>query len=530
MTDHAERHRLRAVAALLATVCLFAAVACGGGDSGASDDAEGGSSAPAEADPNGELRFAYSTGYNSFDPHLSPTFSGDQVYQRQVYDRLLTLERGDDDRVVLGPQLATAYEVAGDGLSITFTLREDVTFQDGTPFDADAVKANIERALGPDSTVSSLLHSVESVEVVDPVTVVFHLSQPDPSVPWLMATNTTGMMASPAAFGPGLANEPVGTGPFTVVSAQKDGDVVYERWDGHWDPEAAQAQRIVYSTIPDQNARYNALRSGELDAAFLATPLDAESQSLEDEGYQWTQVLSPVVVGMMMNTDKPPFDDVRVRQAVSMAFNRQEISDELVNGVQPPVFQSFAEGYVGYDPDLDEDPYDPDAAADLVEEAGATGATVEIIQQTPSEPQSSLAVVAEQALGEIGLEVELTPVSPTEARALWREGGHQAMIGPIIGQIDPGSTLAVSYLAADNPATPPEELVRMADEASALPPDSPEQEQAYQEISAWLIENPIHAPIFQFSTVIVARPNVVGAENMMITGIADLDFRGVGVS
>jgi len=104
------------------------------------------------------------------------------------------------------------------------------------------------------------------------------------------------------------------------------------------------------------------------------------------------------------------------------------------------------------------------------------------------------------------------------------------MVAPIIGQPEPSQTLDVSFLAADNPAKPPPELVEKADAAAALPAGSSEQAKAYQDIDAWLVDNPIHVPIVQFSTVILARPEVVGTENMVTTTIAELDFRHVGIA
>jgi peptide/nickel transport system substrate-binding protein len=535
MTTGALSRYGRTVVGLVVSLGLLAA-ACGGDDGGG--NAAGGNGAgddaaaqdPAEvADRSAELTFAYSTGLTSLDPHTTSNFSGDQLYQRPVYDRLVTIGSDDQGKPILEPQLATSWEYADDVMSVTFTLRDDVTFQDGTPFNADAVKANIERALGPDSTVASQIPFVESVEAVNDTTVVFHLSQPDPAVPWELANNTTGYMASPAAFDSDLATAPVGSGPFKLVSAERDGDVVYERWDDHWNSDAALVQGLTITTVNDQNARYNGTRSGQIDATFLATPLDAESQSLEGEGFHWDHALSPVTVGVLLNSEVPPFDDVRVRQAVSMAVNRAEISETLMNGINPPVYQVFTEGIVGHDPDLNEEQFDLDAARALVEDAGADGSTVEMIQATTA-PQDVLAEAVQQSLGDIGIDVELVPLSPTEARPEWRTGGYAAFVAPIIGQPAPSQTLDVSFLSADNPATPPADLVDMAREAAAQPVDSDEQQQAYEDIAAWLVENPVHVPIVQFSTVILSRPEVVGFENMMTTGIAELDFRGVGVT
>jgi peptide/nickel transport system substrate-binding protein len=518
----------RAAGGLLTALVLLTAAACGGG--GDSPSGTDGDAAPVDAaeaaDRTAELRFAINYGYNSLDPH-NPVGPGDAIWMRPVYDRLLTLAEGDDG-VELAPQLATSHEFSEDGLSLAFELRDDVTFQDGAAFDAEVVQANIERAQGPESTVASLLESIESVEVVDATHVTFHLSRPDPALPWTLADTTAGMMIDPAAFDTDLAVEPAGTGPFRLTSAQRDADVVYERWDDHWDPDAALVSQLTISTVQDANARYNGIRSGEYDAAFLSPPQDSQAESMGAEGYHWEQELSPISYGVLLNSSMPPFDDVDVRRAVSLALDRSEISEELLAGLNPPSYQAFNEGYLGHDPDLDEDPYDLDEAERLVRDAGADGATVNVIQALTA-PQESLALVLQQALEDIGMRVELTPLSPTESSAAWREGGHHAYVGTINGRADAAQTLNLSYLGPDNPAGAPDELADMAAAALSLPVGSSEREEAYQEIGAWLQENPVHLPIAQFSTVVLARPEVVGHENLVIQDLGKLDLRGVGV-
>jgi ABC-type transport system substrate-binding protein len=532
-----SRRSLRAATGLLLTLALLAALAAGCGGEGSGDAAgsggDGGGGEDADVDPaeaadrEGELTFAISYGFNSLDPH-QPVNPGDAIWMRPVYDRLLTLADGPDG-VEVAPQLATSYEFAEDGMSIAFELRDDVTFQDGTPFDGEAVKANVERALGPDSTVASTIASVESVEVVDPTHVVFHLTQPDAALPWTLADATAGMMVSPAAFDSDLRAEPAGSGPYRLVSAARDGEVVYERWDDHWDAEAGLARQVTISTIPDGNARFNGVRSGDYDAAYMSAPHDNDSRSLESEGFHWEQALSPISYGVLMNNTMPPFDDVRVRQAVSLAVDRAAISEELLHGLVPPSYQAFPEGYLGHDPELEDDPYDVDAARDLIAEAGAEGARVEIIQAMTS-PQDQLAQVVQQALGDIGLEVELAPLSPTEANPTWRQGGHHGYVGTIISYAEPSQTLVRNYLGDDNPGEKPAELVELADAASVLPAGGAEREEAYQEIAAWMVENPVHVPLVQFSTVVLARPEVVGSSNLVVQDIGKLDLRGVGVS
>jgi ABC-type transport system substrate-binding protein len=193
------------------------------------------------------------------------------------------------------------------------------------------------------------------------------------------------------------------------------------------------------------------------------------------------------------------------------------------------VYQPFPEGFLGHDPAFDEDPYDPEAAQELISEAGADGATVELLTMT-TPPYDSLAQVAQQALGDIGLNVEIDAVSPTEGISTWLEGGHGFFTGTILAEPEPSLTLIRSYVGGHNLGEPPPELVEMADEAAALPLGSDERAEAYQEISAYLVENPIQVPLTQFSTVILARPEVVGAEELVKVVIGKLDFRGVGIA
>lgn len=522
------RVRRRAVGSVLALAIL--AGACGG-DSDNSPGSDAGSST--EVDRSGELRFAVHYGWASFgDPHQG--FSeGDGLWMRPVYERLLTFVQTPEGGIDLAPQLATSYEVAEDGMAVTFDLRDDVVFHDGTPFDADAVKANFERAMGPDSTVSGAFESVQQIEVVDEHQVTLHLSRPDPQLPWALSWGLPGMIVSPAAFDSDLATAPVGTGPYTLVSIEKDADAVYRRWDDHWDPDAALAETLTISTVFEGNARYNGLRRGEFDAVYLTTPLDVESKALVDEGYHWVQGMSPFSLGLMLNSDEPPFDDVQVRRAAQLAVNRTQISEELLVDLLPPTSQAFNSGFLGHDPDIPVDPYDPDEARRLVEEAGADGATFDIIHSTAL-PQASMAQVTQQALAEIGLQAQLVPLSPTEALPAWRRGDHAAMLGHITGQPEPSMTLDLSYLPGDNPpsnnparsADP--ELAAMAEEGLRLPVGSEEREQHYQQIARYLFENPVHVPIAQFSSVTVCQPRVVGCESLF--DIGRMEFRGIGVA
>jgi peptide/nickel transport system substrate-binding protein len=536
-----KRRQVRVFAAILALLALFA-TACGDDDDTAEPDTTDGTSettaAPASttaapsvadlADREAEFVFAINYSYNSLDPHKSLSPGGDEAWLKPLYDTLLEVVDGEDG-VELGPQLATSYEVSDDGLSVELVLRDDVTFQDGTPFNAEAVKANFERAKGPDSTVASQLATVESVEVVDDTHVVIHLTTPDPSFPWGLAQNAAGSMISPAAFGTDLNAKPVGSGPYKLVSAAQNGDVVYEPYDGYWDEDAALLKKYTISSVFDENARFNGLRSGTYDAAYVGYSLDDQAQELEGDGYHYVQTTVASPLALLVNSSKPPLDDVRVRQAISMALSRQEISDELLSGVAPPAYQPFASFVEGFVPALDEDPYDPDAARKLIQDAGAEGATVSIIS-VAIPPLDLMAQVVQQSLNDIGLNVELAPLGFVDARAAWPKAEHHAMVIGTRAAFEPGRFLNVVYLGGDNPAPPPAELVTMANEAKLLPLGSDERRKAYEEISAYLVENPVHVPITGTVQSILAQPKVLGADTFMKYAISRLDPRHVGIA
>jgi peptide/nickel transport system substrate-binding protein len=536
-----KRRHVRLFAAILALLALLA-TACGDDDDTSAPDTTDGTSettaAPAStttvpdlaalADREAEFVFAINYSYNSLDPHKSLSPGGDEAWLKPLYDTLLEVVDGEDG-VELGPQLATSYEISDDGLSIELELRDDVTFQDGTPFNGDAVKANFERAKGPDSTAASQVATVESVEVVDDTHVVIHLTTADPSFIWGLAQNALGSMISPAAFSTDLNAKPVGSGPYKLVSAAQNGDVVYEPYDGYWDEDAALLKKYTISSVFDENARFNGLRSGTYDAAYVGYSLDDQAQELEGDGYHYVQTTVASPLALLVNSSKPPLDDVRVRQAISMALSRQEISDELLSGVAPPAYQPLASFIEGYDAALEEDPYDPDAARKLIQDAGAEGATVSIISVAVP-PLDLMAQVVQQSLTDIGLKVELAPLGFADARAAWPKAEHHAMVIGTRAAFEPGRFLNLVYLGGDNPAPPPAELVKMAADAKALPPGSAERTKAYEEISAYLVENPVHVPITGTVQSILAQPKVLGADTLMKYAISRLDPRHVGIA
>ncbi|WP_054374460.1 ABC transporter substrate-binding protein [Rhodococcus rhodochrous] len=197
--------------AALSVLAVTVAVA-GCGSSAATDVAQ-------TADPNATLRYATTYGASSFDPHKT-RITSDSIMLNLVYDRLVHRDR-DANPI---PGLAESWEFADDGSTLTLRLRQDVTFSDGTPFDAAAVVANLERAMQPDSITAAMLAGVAAVEAPDPQTVVLRLDGPGGQLV-LTLSDLPGMMVNPNAFGTpdkdaALVLTPAGTGRYTVAQAQ----------------------------------------------------------------------------------------------------------------------------------------------------------------------------------------------------------------------------------------------------------------------------------------------------------------------
>ena len=220
---------------------------------------------PADVDPDATLRYGAANLVTRFDAHKSSN-GYDQNWLAPVYDRLIW----QTPEVELEPGLATEWGFTDD-LHFEMTLRDGVTFSDGTPFDAAAVAANIDRAKNVEgSGLAAYLASVDTVEVVDPTHVRFVLNRPDATLPMQLATRP-GMMISPAAFeNPDLDSNPVGSGPYELVEYREGDMAAYERRDDYWNPDYAGVKRIELYYIPDSTTRLNGLRTGALDA----TPLD----------------------------------------------------------------------------------------------------------------------------------------------------------------------------------------------------------------------------------------------------------------
>ncbi|GAA1386024.1 ABC transporter substrate-binding protein [Pseudonocardia kongjuensis] len=351
------RPRSRWPIAVIAVLAL-ALSACGGASRAAGNG---------EIDPEGTFRYVFVQNPSTFDPHRSAN-PWDMIFFRLVYDQLVM----EDEDGELVPQLATSWEFVDDDTAIVLTLREDVTFVDGTPFNAEAVRANLERARTmEESTQRGALARVSGVEVVDEFTARVELSGPGGNLPALFS-GSAGSMISPAAFdNPDLDQNPVGSGMATLAEYIPGQITRYDRNPEYWDPEAARAAHYEIYVQTSAPTRLNMLQTGQAELTYL-DPSQADQAAAA--GLQTAPSKSLSIMSMYMNTGRPPFDDIRVRQAMEHAIDRQAIVDGVFFGIGTPVAQYMPPDYWAFDPTVTpENPdyaYDPERARALLAEAG----------------------------------------------------------------------------------------------------------------------------------------------------------------
>ena len=478
-----------------------------------------------ELDEDATLRYGATIDASRLDPHRASS-STDNVWLWPVYDRLVHIS--PDGEAV--PGLAEEWEFSDDGTELTLQLREGVTFHDGEPFDGDAVAANIERGQTVEgSAVAAQLGIVEQVEVVDEHEVVFHLAQPDASLP-LVLSDRPGAMASPAAFEEDLDNQPVGAGMYEVVEHSPDHQVVFERYDDYWEPEAAAVARLEMTVMPDDATRLNALRGGQIDLASIEPRQidEAEQQGLVVDVVQTLQLGT-----MQLNPEnRPEFADPLVRRALHHAIDREGIAGGVFADEVTPTVQPFPPDYFATDPDVAHDlfPHDPERARELLEEAGyPDGFSFELYTVTIPSQLQVVEVLADQ-LGEVGLDVSIRQFEGiVMIDRFYGEQDGDAMFMTWGGRPDPSMTIDLLYTSESfaNPSgLTSDEIENLHAEAVATV-DEDERARLLRELSALVAEDSQSlVPVYNAVNVAAANEDVVGLEPWIFVR----EFRGLGMA
>lgn len=344
--------------------------ACGSNPapSSSSVPAQGAAPAAGQAAPaGGTLTFAQKDPVQTLDPaNPGGTLTSQEIF-RHIYDALMIF----DENLQPQPNLAESYSVSSDGLEWTFKLRKGVKFQDGTPFNSAAVKFHFQRILDikEASSIKSLFTGIEDMRTPDDSTIVFRTKTPFGPFLNYMAHGGAHIV-SPAAvqkWGADFPLHPVGTGPYKLEKFDVGQQVVLVRNDDYWKGKPS-LDKLIFRTIPEDGARVAALETGEVDA-MIPIPANDVPRLKQQKGLQIVSkpIITMVYIGF--NLTKAPFDDLKVRQALSMAIDRKGIVDGILGGFATVADSPMGKGTFGYAPSPTYD-YDPAKAKATLAEAG----------------------------------------------------------------------------------------------------------------------------------------------------------------
>ncbi|WP_157982161.1 ABC transporter substrate-binding protein [Oceanicella sp. SM1341] len=360
----------------------------------------------------GTLNVGFISDLRTMDPLQSTQWTERQILFT-IFDRLVDL----NPDFSLKPGLAKSWDFEEDGRRLVLHLETGVTFHDGTSFNAEAVKWNLDTRLDPNGNSSQrrqLEGVIESVEVVDDATVAITLTEPYPPLLSLFA-DRAGLMASPAAaekWGEDIGSHPVGTGPFKLGEWTRGSTLTVTRNEEFWQEGMPHLDAITFNDIPSNVVGIQRMMIGELDYIGHLTPLDTKLAAASPEisvepsaGGQW--------YSLQWKWDSAPYDNPELRRAVAYGLNRERINQILWEG-EGVISNGFTpDGLWWSTDDLADYSYDPDKARQILEDAGLTGTKLQLAAPS-GDALRRFAELAHEDLNAIGLDVELAPVPQSE--------------------------------------------------------------------------------------------------------------------
>ncbi|MSP88379.1 MAG: ABC transporter substrate-binding protein [Alphaproteobacteria bacterium] len=343
-------------------------------------------------------------------PVLDPTVSPASAIREIVTNNLLEgLTRITADGSIK-PALAQSWTVSPNGLVYTFKLHTGVRYHDGSPFSSADVVYSLRRAMDPAAANPgrNLFRAIDKVEAPDPATATITLKYPFATLPYVLAIGDSSIVSEKT-----VANNrtnPVGTGPFKFSRWVKGDRVELIKADTYRDKDKIKLNRTVFRFIPDPNAVVNALLAGDLDAFPLGVPAEAIAQFKKDKRFKVSIGMTEGETILAINNAKKPFDDLRVRRALSLAVDRHAIIDGVMSGYGAPIGSHFSPLHPAYIDLTGVYPHDPAKAKALLAEAGhPNGFQVTLRLPPPQYARKGGEVIAAQ-LAKVGIQAKLEPL------------------------------------------------------------------------------------------------------------------------
>ncbi|MFS3129290.1 ABC transporter substrate-binding protein [Nocardioides sp. Bht2] len=510
----------RKLASAASVVALLITAACGGGSETTKADPN------AEIDPGVAVVYQNSWAASGMDPHKT-MLGADGLFLGMFYDRLVHRSPAGDPI----PGLAESWEFDKDGKALTLHLREGVTFSDGSVFDADAVVANLKRALEPDSGTAPLLAVVGDVRSENATTVVISLKGPGAALP-LTLSDLPGMMVSPQAFAtPAAATKlkttPAGAGRYTLADAEAGARYVLKANPGYWDPAAIGATTFEWQVVADPQTRLNAISSNDANIIQVSTTLVAPAEARPELVVSAQPTLNSHTLNF--NRSKSEFDKVEVRQAVLYAVDRQEIVEGALDGQATVADQPFPTGYFAHNEALEGSyAHDPDKARELLASVGLKdGFSFEVLVLNVAQIVREAEIIQAQ-LAKVGIKMKITPVALADLSAAFNRGEGDAAMNAWAGRGDPAILLNQYFnpAAPGNPSKSSAEGFEQAMSAANSAFDDTERGPLLGKVSQLVMDDALYLPIAFFNQGAIHSNNLVGYTPY----VAGDEFRGVGVA
>ena len=473
---------------------------------------------------NGTVIYYDAVGNQTLDPQEPQNNSSfAQGMLMAIYDSLIYL----DPKGVPTPGLAESWSYNADLTQFTMKLRAGVTFHDGAPFNAEAVKKNFDRtiALGNRAGFASqeTMAAISAIEVTGPMEIRVTLKEANGQMPYLFGTQA-GMMIAPSSLEGhpfGAQIKPVGAGPYRVRSFESNTRTVTTRNDAYWGGAAGRPAVLEHQFVPDSRARLNALRSGQANVVLIDP---RQINEAKQAGLQVQVNEKNSTWDIYMNVKRDNISKLKLRQAMMHGLDREALVEALGFGASMSTAQLFASSAPIYMKELDSlYPYDPAKAKKLLAEAGyPDGVDVNwLLLNTPE--YRALAEAIQAMLADVGIRMKFDVVDasqfvlfrrpPTRADVLMARWG---------GRPDPLQVFQelVGTGGAFNPvgtATP--EIDTLIDQGRKMTPDNPERLKVLRQIAQLAVVNVSNVPVMTRSNVYAYKPGcMIGLEPYLPAG------------
>lgn len=467
---------------------------------------------------------------NSLDPAESTSFEAIKMAD-WAFDGLVRFDGNSHDIV---PALAESWEISEDGLTWTFKLREDVKFHDGTPMNAEAVEFSLERQRDTEHPFyckdclrwSAKFDSIEKTTAIDEYTVEIKLKEPSPALLVNLAFYI-GYIVSPTAVKEdpeGFRSNPVGTGPFKFVRWERDNFTEYTANEDYY-LGAPKVDRLIVRVIPNNDVRFLALKKGEVQLIY-GVPFPQFDEVDSDPNLKLLTSSTLGISMMAMNTEKAPFDNPKVREAVELAINKDRMFNTVFFGRGEIANQVIPSNWWGHSDKVEDVEYDVEKAKELMAEAGyEDGFKTTLISWTNPRPylpapRDAVSLIKSD-LAQIGIDVDVQTMNWSTFREMRGKGDYgMSMGGWISGTLDPDGIIYAlfhsRYIREQDALNwaryKDEEVDSLLDEARGIY-DQDERAALYEKAAEKIVDSNVAVFFAHPITAIAARSNL---ENVFI--------------